>query len=1361
MFAAEAALSAFLEAVFTKLLSPQLWSYARHHKVDSIFEEWRKTLLGIEAVLNDAEEKHVREKAVKVWLDDLKSLAYDMEDVLDEFDTEAKQPNLTVRPQTSMITVQKLIPTCCSCSVSGALILNENIDRNIKRITMELEGIVKRKFDLPLREDVRGPLNLSGRNLQTTSSVDGSGIYGRDSDKEKIIELLLTCETARDDKVSVIPIVGMGGIGKTTLAQIIYNDERVKNHFEMGIWACVSDQFDVTKITKAVLESVTRTPYDIKNLELLQDSLKNELKGKKFFLVLDDVWNENYHNWDVLQVPFKVGAKGSAIIVTTRNEEVAHLMSTFPSHHLGELSSEECWLLFTQHAFANITLDARRSLEPVGRKIARKCKGLPLAAKTLGGLLRSKQDTEAWNDILNCKIWALPNEKSGILPSLRLSYHYLPTQLKRCFAYCSIFPKDYEYEKQKLVLLWMAEGLLDDSGSGETMEKVGDICFHNLLMRSFFQQSGRDKSLYLMHDLMHELSQSVSGEFCFRMEAGKQPKNSEKVRHSSYLRETYDISEKFDFLLEAYNLRTFLPLNMSFEVEDCYLSHKVLSYMLPRLKYLRVLSLSHYQITDLPDSIGNLRRLRYLDVSYTAIRRIPESVSMLVNLQTMVLSHCYHIKELPKNFGNLINLRHLEISGTSLEGMPREMKKLKNLQTLSAFVVGKQKHDGSSIRELRDLFCLGRTLSILNLENVVDAMDAWEANVKDKKNLDELVLKWNDNGNNIAVDSQNEASILEHLQPHKNLKKLMIDCYSGAHFPDWLGEPSFTNMVFLHLSKCENCLSFPPLGQLPNLKNLSVVRLNAVKKVGAEFYGNVSSSAKPFGSLETLTFEEMTEWEEWVPLRIQGVEFPCLQKLCIRKCPKLVRDLPRHLSSLRQLEISECRQLGVTLPTVPSICEVKLHECDNVLLESAFHLTSVLSLSAGKIFNMAQLPGSRITSSSIQVQVGLQHLTSLVELHLCNCPWLKELPPILHMVTSLKRLEIRQCPSLSSLPEMGLPSNLERLEIGGCEILQSLPEGMTFNNRHLQELYIRNCSSLKTFPKVGSLKTLSISKCIKLEFPLPEEMAHNFFSSLETFWMTNSCDSLTSFPLGFFTKLKYLNIWNCENLESLAVPERLHHEDLASLETLHIFNCPNFVSFPQDGLPTPNLKNFRVFGCDKLKSLPLQLHTLLPSLEVMVLYKCPELASFPEGGLPPNLSFLEISYCNKLMACRMEWGFQRHPSLETFIIRGGFKEEDRLESFPEEGLLPSTLTSLRICNLPMKSLSKEGLRLLTSLKSLEIYSCLDIKSFPKDGLPVCLSFLTINRCPRLKRGCQRVKGKEWHKIAHIPCIEIDDEVIVL
>ncbi|RVW62358.1 putative disease resistance protein [Vitis vinifera] len=1044
MFAAEAALSAFLEAV--------LPNFSPHS-------------CGVMPA-------SLREKGVKVWLDDLKALAYDMEDVLDEFDTEAKQPKPMGGPQITITKVQKLIPTCCSSSGSGALILNENMNRTIKRITKELEAIAKRKFDLPLREDVRGLSNATRGSYRPLPQWTG-------------LEFM------------------------TTLAQMIYNDERVKNHFEMGIWACVSDQFDVTRITKAVLESV--------------------------------------------------GAQGSAIIVTTRNEEVAYLCPPF--------------LLITLVSYL------QKNVGYCSHNM--RCKHKFRRAQKPG--TNWEEDSEEMQRI------ALGSEDIG-----------------RSWCY-------YGWQK----VYWMTLAV------GKQWRKVGDMCFRNLLMRSFFQQSGRDKSLYLMHELMHELSQFVSGEFCLRMEAGKHQKNPEKVRHSSYLRETYDGSEKFDFLREAYNLRTFLPLNMSFEVEACYLTHK---------------------ITDLPDSIGNLRHLRYLDISYTAIKKISESVSTLVNLQTLVLSHCYHMNELPKNMGNLINLRHLENSGTSLKGMPMEMKKLKNLQTLSAFVVGK--HYGSSIRELRDLFCLGGTLSILNLENVVDAVDAREANVKDKKNLDELVLKWKDNDNNIAVDSQNEASVLEHLQPHKN--------------------------------KCKNCPYLPPLGQLPNLKSLSVVHFDAVKRVGAEFYGNDSSSAKPFGSLETLMFEEMPEWEEWVPLRIQGEEFPCLQKLCIRKCPKLTRDLPCRLSSLRQLEISECRQLVVTLPTVPSICEVKLHECDNVVLESAFHLTSVSSLSASKIFNMTHLPGGQITTSSIQV--GLQHLRSLVELHLCNCPRLKELPPILHMLTSLKRLEIRQCPSLYSLPEMGLPSMLERLEIGGCDILQSLPEGMTFNNAHLQEL--------------------------KLEFPLPEEMAHNSYASLETFWMTNSCDSLRSFPLGFFTKLKYLNIWNCENLESLAIPEGLHHEDLTSLETLHICNCPNFVSFPQGGLPTPNLRFFRVFNCEKLKSLPHQLHTQLPSLE------------------------------------------------------GGFKEEDRLESFPEEGLLPSTLTSLRICNLPMKSLGKEGLRRLTSLKSLEIYSCPDIKSFPQDGLPICLSFLTINHCRRLKKGCQRDKGKEWHKIAHIPCIEIDDEVIV-
>ncbi|RVW74186.1 putative disease resistance protein RGA3 [Vitis vinifera] len=450
MFVAEAAVSSIFDLVLEKLVAAPLLEYARSQNVEATLQEWR-ILLHIEAVLTDAEQKQIRERAVKLWLDDLKSLAYDMEDVLDEFNTEANLQILIHGPQASTSKVHKLIPTCFAACHPTSVKFNAKIGEKIEKITRELDAVAKRKHDFHLREGVGGlPFEMEER-LQTTSLVDESSIYGRDAEKEAIIQFLLSEEASRDNGdngVSVVPIVGMG---KTTLAQIIYLDKRVESHFDTRIWVCVSDRFDVTGITKAILESVTHSSTDSKNLDSLQNSLKNGLNGKKFFLVLDDVWNEKPQNWDALKAPFRAGAQGSMIIVTTRNEDVASIMrTTASSHHLDVLSYEECRLLFAKHAFAHMNTNIRQKLEPIGEKIVRKCRGLPLAAKSLGSLLHTKQDENAWNEVLNNGIWDFQIERSDILPALYLSYHYLPTNLKRCFAYCSIFPKDYKFEKKEL-----------------------------------------------------------------------------------------------------------------------------------------------------------------------------------------------------------------------------------------------------------------------------------------------------------------------------------------------------------------------------------------------------------------------------------------------------------------------------------------------------------------------------------------------------------------------------------------------------------------------------------------------------------------------------------------------------------------------------------------------------------------------------------------------------------------------------------------------------------------------------------------------------------------------------------------------
>jgi hypothetical protein len=274
--------------------------------------------------------------------------------------------------------------------------------------------------------------------------------------------------------VDVISLVGLGGIGKTTLNQLAFNDARVTAHFEKKICVCVSDPFDEVRIAKAILEALQGDAPNLVELESLLQSVSESIKGKKFLLVLDDVWTENHRQWEQLKPSLTGGAPGSRILVTTRKHSVATMMgSTDHRINIKELSDEICRSIFNHVAFHKRSKDEGERLTEIGGKIASKCKGLPLAAKVLGGLMQSKRTREECEHVLSSELWELEHVERGLFPPLLLSYYDLPSVVRRCFLYCAMFPKDYRMRKDELVKMWMAQGYLKETPSRD-MELVGE-----------------------------------------------------------------------------------------------------------------------------------------------------------------------------------------------------------------------------------------------------------------------------------------------------------------------------------------------------------------------------------------------------------------------------------------------------------------------------------------------------------------------------------------------------------------------------------------------------------------------------------------------------------------------------------------------------------------------------------------------------------------------------------------------------------------------------------------------------------------------------------------------------------------------
>ncbi|GLT97681.1 hypothetical protein SLE2022_152350 [Rubroshorea leprosula] len=905
---AEAIVSRVLEK-----LSSVLEEEVRHiSNVRGELEKLASNFQAIKAVLEDAERQELEKgkASVRDWLYKLKEVSYDIDNVLDEWSTAIFKSKLEKK-------VCSFIPSPSLCFNRGKLLLKTT--HKILELNGRLDVIANERERYGLKElSVEKPI----RREQTTSLVNLAEVCGRVKDKERIVDILLNEGRIGElrSTLHMISIVGVGGIGKTTLAQLAFNDEKVKSHFDNRIWVCVSDPFDEMRIAKAILTSLDKDAgQNLVELEGVFQCLGNLIKGKKFLLVLDDVWTEQYGRWDRLKLLLSSGSLGSKILVTTRKENVAKIMGCTTLCPVEQLSEEEGWSLFSKIVF--FERSDSENLREIGRKIAGKCKGLPLALKTMGGLMLLKKTVKEWQSVLDSEIWELEVAEEGLFHPLMFSYYDLPSHLRQCFSYCAIFPKDYVMEKSKLIELWMAQGFLKGTKHRD-METVGEDYFNDLSVRSFFQDFEKDENGGIikckMHDIVHDFAQFLTRGECLTVEAGSGSSIegfNESARHVM-LRIPYDSDECPTCIYDAKDLHTLLVDSAGVGEYNVDLLK-----LFDKLKCLRMLKCQSERINKCPKQIRNLIHLRSLDLSDNFfLEKLSEAVCDLYNLLILDISGCEKLRSLPCRMGNLINLWHLRNWDTDcVEFMPKGMEKLTCLRTLSEFVV-RSGGKGAALSELGNLIHLRGELEIRGLRNVRDKREAEMAQLRNKKGLTTLTLNIGSTCFDKSQVSEAFVLVLEALEPPLDLEMLGIWAYNCPTttlgvWPSWI--MSLTKLKFFVLGSCVNVEQLPPLWKLPSLESLLLTQIEGMKKVGVEFLGIETSSLSPssssasvvaFPNLNSLQFCEMKEWEEW-DYGSRGEEdikiMPRLSSLVIFGCEKL-KMLPDSIlrsTTLQNLKI--------------------------------------------------------------------------------------------------------------------------------------------------------------------------------------------------------------------------------------------------------------------------------------------------------------------------------------------------------------------------------------------------------------------------------------------------------------------------
>ncbi|KAL5223711.1 hypothetical protein ABZP36_010350 [Zizania latifolia] len=653
------------------------------HSVKQIESEF----MIMQAFISQVTAEKVGDKTFDAWLDQVRDVAHDVEDIVDEYAYLTAQAT-----DTGSFFKRKFQQTK---SISAW----QNISSQISQVENRIQRLsaMRNRYGISTGEMSRSNTCQHSKQLSVSDSAyltDDTEIVGNASVIGRLTQWILE---ERHDR-SVMSIFGMGGVGKTTTAGSIFKNRQLITAFDCYAWITLSQDYEIEDLLRQIIKQLMdhklylASSIEAMNRARLIEQLQGYLTNRKYLIVLDDVWDTDA--WLFLNYAFVRNNRGSRVLITTRKKDVAFLADHNCVVELKTLPYTEAWHLFCKKAFRR-SEDKRcpENLRPWAEKIVAKCQGLPLAIIAIGSLLSYHEFEEEWKLFYNQLGWQLANnpELNWVVNILSLSLNDLPSYLRSCFLYCSLFPEDCRLKRKMTAELWIAEGLVEERGDGTTMEEVAECYLTELTQRSLLDVierngCGRAKT-FRMHDLVREVATVIAKKERFACSY-----DNVGVTQAAHEFRRLWIQKGAQSLryLGSSKLRSFVLLDTA--VPPSWI-HDASS----RFRLLRVLCLRFASIEQVPSVVTELYNLRYLDLSHTKVKHIPASFRNLINLQVLNLRYSY-VEELPLEITLLTNLQHLHvgaihdvqerllncISATKISGNICRLKNLQALQTVSA-----------------------------------------------------------------------------------------------------------------------------------------------------------------------------------------------------------------------------------------------------------------------------------------------------------------------------------------------------------------------------------------------------------------------------------------------------------------------------------------------------------------------------------------------------------------------------------------------------------------------------------------------------------------------------------------------------